>query len=50
VTATSRFVLSGDLGRDMRAGDEYEVTGLPTPQVRTPCDGIVMQLHRVRRL
>lgn len=50
VTATSRFVMVGELSRQMRVGTEFEVTGLPVPQVRTACDGVVVQLHRVRAL
>lgn len=50
VTSTSRFVLLGEPSHDVRAGDRVEVTGMPAPQRRTACDGIVLLAHRVRQL
>lgn len=50
VTSRSRFVLIGGPSPAVRVADRVEVTGMPAPQRRTACDGIVLLVHAVRKL
>jgi hypothetical protein len=50
VAYPSRWVLIGAATEGLVEGDEVEVVGLPSPQLRSSCNGMPLKVRDVRRL
>jgi hypothetical protein len=48
VSYPSRWVLVGAAAAGLEDGDEVEVVGLPSPQLRSACDGVPLSVRHVR--
>ncbi|MDT7784588.1 MAG: hypothetical protein QOF58_3007 [Pseudonocardiales bacterium] len=50
VAYPSRWVLLGAATEGLVEGDEVEVVGLPSPQLRSSCNGMPLKVRDVRKL
>ena len=50
VTPSARWALIGAAAKELAAGDEVEIVGLPAPELATSCDGAPLKVRHVRTL